>query len=69
MKFSVPECVKEALDKAFPQGWVLFYGTAQNDLRIHKHNPKHYKAIEQIYDILPDIDAEDDPKGDEEDGE
>lgn len=44
----------EALDKMFPEGYVIVYSNPNYTLRLSLYNPNKYVQIAEIHDLLKD---------------
>jgi hypothetical protein len=48
----------EQLEKLFPEGFVLVYRSGEGH-RVHKHNPLRDEILEDIFELMGSVDADD----------
>lgn len=44
----------EALDKMFPQGYVIVYTCPDSQIRMSYYNPEKYQQLFDYFDVLKD---------------
>jgi len=48
------EDYSEALDKMFPDGYIICYTNPNSDLRMNLYNPHKFELIEKFHQLLRD---------------